>query len=351
MKNILSALLLSLSCSAAFCAPLPRFPMGRSLRLPSIPMRIAGVGYRPVRADIPERVWEGLIQAIGEQSEQGKEAFGGDLVPSRELGEREIYELLAHKAPETRSGLSTEQRAALWSAAASHPVAGLPALAKYDPTGIIGFCFGRATAVQLMARAMGLKQESIRKLFVSGDLRSGEAPQWRFHVATLVHGDDGKWYAIDPIFPAPMEAADWNAQVRAIWDKAGKAKFYLSGADTAIPEIRTVPDIDKETGERLIELSFNPVGRSGFAPVSGYGPNVFVLSSAQEKVHFQADDFDFRQITINGTLYHYNDYYVDLMQSLLHPLAPMSSPAPKAMPAESLAPKDIRQAPLGLRLP
>lgn len=328
-NTIASLLLILLSGADAFGAPAPRRFPGRSLRLPAFSTRLPrwnAALVRPVRAGLP--------------------------IPAAEPGDLRIYDRFSRGAPVTTEGLSAAQREALWSAARSHPVAGLDALAKYDPTGIIGFCFGRSTAVHLFARAMGLGNAGIRKLFVVGDLRSGETPEWRFHVAALVKGEDAKWYAIDPIFPGPMEASEWNAQVREIWDKSEKAQFYLTDADAVIPQLERVPPPEQETGERIIELSFDPSRREGFSRVDGFGERVYVLSGAQERRHFvEAGRFDFRRVAINDAVYDYNGYFADLLQSMLNPQADASTSGPKRRSSGPEGAFDIRRAPLGLRLP
>ena len=62
---------------------------------------------------------------------------------------RILYQKAAHGFGGNLNGLDATQRARLWHAVFSHPVAGLndPAkMEKYDPKGLIGFCFGRAMA-------------------------------------------------------------------------------------------------------------------------------------------------------------------------------------------------------------
>lgn len=251
----------------------------------------------------------------------------GEAVPALP-GALENYRGLMSGLPETASGLDASQRTSLWNAAYAHEIAGVDdpqKLAKYDPTGIIGFCFGRSMAVQLMARQMGLAKDGIKKLFIVGDLRSGPNPEWRFHVASLVRGSDGEWYAIDPILDGPMTAKAWIATVQGVWDKGGAANLYLTPADTVIPEIHIVPeDISKESGERLIELSFNPAGRKGFNLMREWGPKVYSVAGAAFTEHFltaasDVSDFDFSGITINGGLISYNEYFDDLLNSLVSP--------------------------------
>lgn len=254
-----------------------------------------------------------------------------------------LYERLV-RAPARLSGLTAAQRQELWEAVLRHPVAGLDderKIERYDPQGFIGFCFGRAMAAHLLARGMGLAEGSVRQLFTVGDLREGEEPQWRFHVAALVKGEDGQWYAIDPIMEGPMAASAWVAAVRGTWDKAGKARFYLTPAATVIPDVTAVPDQGKETGERLIELSFDPAGKDGFSADPGLGAGVFRVSRAAVAAHFKtADVFDFDGIAVNGERVSYNGYFADLLSALV-------SPAPRSFFQKPAGP---RKRPLGLKL-
>lgn len=203
-------------------------------------------------------------------------------------------------------------------------------------------------AVQLMARKMGLNKDSIRKLFIIGDLRSGPNPEWRFHVTTLIKGTDGQWHAIDPILDGPMTAKAWIGQVQSVWDKKGAANLYFTPADTVIPDIHIVPeDISKESGERLIELSFNPAGRKGFKNMRDWGPKVYSVGGSAFSEHFLTADaavsaFDFTGITINGGLISYNAYFDDLLKSL-------AAPAPARMGLRKRGLQEVERKPaLGL---
>jgi hypothetical protein len=203
-------------------------------------------------------------------------------------------------------------------------------LAKYDPKGIIGFCFGRSMAAHLLARQVGLREDSIRTLFAIGNLHVTADLTWRFHVTTVVKGQDGLWYALDPIMAGPMPAEAWIAQVRAAWDKPGKAKFYFASADTIIPDIRVVPAPAQETGARIIEHAFAPAGKIGFTPMREFAGEVFMLSPEALRTFFllaeaPSDPFDFAGITINGTPFSYNGYFSDLLADLFSAAAASSS--------------------------
>ncbi|MCX5795605.1 MAG: hypothetical protein NTY77_08945 [Elusimicrobia bacterium] len=260
---------------------------------------------------------------------------------------RALYDQVVRGGSAHLQGITAPQRRQLWDATYRHPVAGIDdekKLAKYDPQGFIGFCFGRAMAVHLLARQMGLAEDGVRKLFVIGDLREGADPEWRFHVTALVRGEDGAWYAIDPIMDDPMSAAAWMAEVRKTWDKGRKARFYMTPASTVLPDVTVVPEPGHETGTRVIELSFDPAGKAGFSPVAGLGDEVSAVSAEAAPKYFKAagaaaGSFDFEGIPINGERVSYNGYFVDLLRDIaagVQRLMRFSAPRPAGPKARPL---------------
>jgi len=221
-------------------------------------------------------------------------------------------------------GLAAEQRQQLWDAVFRHPVAGLDdekKLKKYDPQGVIGFCFGRSMAAHLLARKLGLAEDSVRNLFVIGDLREGADPEWRFHVTALVKGEDGAWYAIDPIMEGPMTSSAWMAAVRNTWDKGRKAKFYMTPASTILPDVTVVPESGQEKGVHIIELSFDSAGKAGFSTMPGLGDEVFSVSADAVLNYFKDVDaaagaFDFAGTPVNDMHISYNGYFADLLRDI-----------------------------------
>lgn len=210
-----------------------------------------------------------------------------------------------------------------------HPVAATTPgnIQKYDPTGAIGFCFGRSMAVHLLAKKKGLNSQSIQKLFIIGDLRSGTNPEWRFHVTTVVKGIDG-WYAIDPILDAPMPMIEWMRTVKSIWDKGDKAKLYLTHADAILPDLLNVVPVEKETCKNIIELCFNPSLKTSEGIVKtnvGSIPRVYRLNSGAANKYFSSTTespssrFHFLSIKLSTRVMSYNGYFTDLLGSLNRP--------------------------------
>ncbi len=114
------------------------------------------------------------------------------------------------------TGLKVREIEKLHNYSIHHPIAGMSALAKYDPTNEIGFCFGRALFVHLELLRRGVSKDSIKKVFVVGDIveqLNGQEIKWQFHVATAVRDTQGEWWVIDPAYRL-MKIRDWYRFVR-----------------------------------------------------------------------------------------------------------------------------------------
>lgn len=233
-----------------------------------------------------------------------------------------LYAEIEKKSPCTLQGLDARGRNYLFRAIRYNRVARLESLPRYDPDGELGFCFGRAMGTHLIARHMGLAPDAIGKMFIIGDLKSGDVTEWRFHVTTVVTGEDGVLYAIDPIMSGPLSAREWIERVREIWDRKGEAKVYLTPASAILPDVRVFPDPKNEKGENIIELSFDPTGKPGFSKVPSLGSRTYRLSASATIRYFidakeePKDRFDFSGISINGKRYDYNNYFLDLLADI-----------------------------------
>lgn len=250
--------------------------------------------------------------------------------PASALRQLRRVEEQARRLPRHVKALDERQREELYRAVAGHPVAGLEHVARYDPSGEIGFCFGRAMAAHLLALRMGLSPDSIRKIFIVGDLRSADGVAWRFHVAALVRGTDGAWHAIDPIAPGPLELGGWARFVQDGYDKERGAKLYMTPAEAVMPDLHVVPAPGSESGERIIELSFEPEGRQGFEKLPGLPDartRAFQAGGESVARHFDTtlegrESFDFLRAAVNGQEYRYRGYFTDLLEAILLQPAP-----------------------------
>lgn len=217
-------------------------------------------------------VWQMAISAGASIADLEKEPFHNPAV-NQILQEQfdAIYQ--PSTSDDGHATLTWEEAKSLYEQAINNRVATLKRVGRYDPTGEIGFCYGRALTVELIARKMKLARSGIRKLFIIGDLRSNPSVgEWRFHVTTLtkVRGLDNKisWYAIDPIMYrggeyAPLTVSRWIEMVRDTWDSwqgFSKAKLYLTqNAAPVLPDIRNIARSDYVEGNQIIDLSFDPI--------------------------------------------------------------------------------------------
>ena len=299
-------------------------------------MAHAGLGL------LPSLPWEALAQGLT-----------SDDVLKRVLA---IHE--KNQGETLRERLSMTQVFEVYRRTIENRVSHLDNLAKYDPDGFIGFCFGRALSAQLTARqAASLDPAGIYKLFIIGDLRSNPAKEeWRFHVTTVVpaKANNGRdvWVALDPIMDRPMLVADWIKAVRGGWDSwhggAPRANLYLAPGLAIMPDIRDFPT--PESGKHIIELNFDPDSK-GILPNDawmkqiGTKDKVRALTQGQSEKLFLtaksglATSFDFLSIKINEDLISYKNYFADLVESFgpeIRTFLPMGTRA--AAPSAKVAP-------------
>ncbi|MHC9542291.1 MAG: hypothetical protein AB9903_22510 [Vulcanimicrobiota bacterium] len=226
-------------------------------------------------------------------------------------------------SPPRFDSLTAEKRQFLFDAVANHEVAGIKMLKKYDPEGIMGFCYGRAMASHLIACRMGLTPGSIRKIFMVGVLNYCCGKEWRFHVSTIVKGDDRRWYAIDPTRGLRLNTVDgWVGTIGNSWEQEKKVKLYLTSTSAITPDISVYPDPEWETGDRIIELSFDPAKKAGFTLCDDMGLSFYRPDKGSQYRYFlctgSSSDarFDFRKAVKNGRIYSFNGYFEDLLDSI-----------------------------------
>ncbi len=257
------------------------------------------------------------------------------------------YDFVSHIGnASTKDSLTAEERQSLYHTVARHKVAALSQIDKYDKQNI-GFCFGRAMTARLAARKLELKPESIRKLFIIGDLRSGPQPEWRFHVTTLVKGEDGNFYAIDPVVGSvaqqerPFLMDDWIEKVRATWDKNRAAQLYLTDGDTVMPDMRVVSTHPSFDTGRINDLTFRADGLAGFEKI---GLAFLMDIIAQDKYMLTSEIYDFKRLPMlvkrptGETLLDldYRGYFEELLADLKRPGPPELLPDSNALRVRSL---------------
>jgi Glutaminase len=115
-------------------------------------------------------------------------------------------------------GLNDSQVNALYRKVENNKVASVCSVDKYDPENKgIGFCFGRATTAHIEALRAGIDKDQIRKVWAVGNFKTGMG-SWRYHVATIVRGENGNWMAIDPIFGRPLTVEEWYSSMKKYED-------------------------------------------------------------------------------------------------------------------------------------
>lgn len=245
------------------------------------------------------------------------------------------YEKLVKESPTKFNQLTSDQIKTLFKNVRNNPVTRVEMLSKYDPKGIIGFCFGRSMAAHLMARQIGLAKDSIKKIFTVGHLGNNGKLEWRFHVTTIVMGEIVKgekdWIAIDPGAPGPMTITKWLEWVHLVWDTDKKTTFYITPANAIIPDLSIVPDLNDESGEYLIEFKFDPQEHPQFfRRIPKFESKIFFtrLIAADHYFALAKSDanhpFYMDKIGINDFEISYNGYFEDLMKYLAYGINPHS---------------------------
>lgn len=129
------------------------------------------------------------------------------------------------KANGRASGITSAQAALILRKMRFGPV--VSSHKKYDPSGAIGFCFGRALYGHLELLRHGVAKESIKKVFVVGPMKAGGI-DWQFHVAVMAKGHDiPGWYVIDTIMDKPIPLEQWFERFNG-YSQDGKLRMYIT---------------------------------------------------------------------------------------------------------------------------
>ncbi len=250
----------------------------------------------------------------------------------KQIHQNEVVQNIYDQITQAKEGLSSEEIQLLFHKTFNNSVAQLSSVKNYDPTGMIGFCFGRAMTAHLLARRLGLQIESVKKLFIIGDLRSNPLkPEWRFHVTTIIRDQNGSWHTIDPIMYRHLTIREWVETMRTRWDNWQgennnfQAKLYLT------PPTTVIPNIGDEYG--IINLEFNPeihdFLKSAFwqkaleLPENEKKFTIYQIDSNQVENFFiktdgQKEKFNFEGIAVEDSFFSYNNYFVDLLPTLFY---------------------------------
>ncbi len=107
-----------------------------------------------------------------------------------------------------------------------HPVVGGANYSQYDPTGCLGFCFGRATIVHLEAIRRKVHPSALRKIWVVGSMNQRT---WDYHVTTIVKAADQSWWSLDSNHGEALPVKEWIA-LQAKDSDDGKLMVFVSDA-------------------------------------------------------------------------------------------------------------------------
>jgi hypothetical protein len=159
-----------------------------------------------------------------------------------------------------KNSITAAEAKKMYEEVTRNPVTRLLRVQKYDPSGQLGFCFGRAMTSHFEALRLGVDKESIRKVFVVGNMKAlvGDTV-WLFHVATAVKKADGGWWIIDPFFGKAVTIEKWYERMHK-HDIDGKLRVYVTE-----PERLTAGNSKRYNKEQLLSDWYNGYFKDLFA--------------------------------------------------------------------------------------
>lgn len=167
-------------------------------------------------------------------SMRGHELYNGQDIAENN---RRLIDEINNFKPTTKhrvDGISSEQAQSIIQKINLNEVTGFSAGRKYDPKGIVGFCFGRALYAHLELLRHGVAKDSIKKVFVVGPMRTGSI-DWQFHVTTIVKASDhAGWYAVDNFIGRPVPLEEWFKKFQG-YSTDGKLRMFVTEANKIGP--------------------------------------------------------------------------------------------------------------------
>lgn len=112
-----------------------------------------------------------------------------------------------------------------------HPTIGLRNDDVYmRPNEEMGFCFGRAMYLHLLALKLGVQKESIKKIWAVGPMES-DSPgiSWGYHVGLLIFSKEG-WIVLDPNMGRWYRIHEW-IDTFSKKSQDGRIRFYATEPD------------------------------------------------------------------------------------------------------------------------
>jgi hypothetical protein len=118
----------------------------------------------------------------------------------------------------------------------ANPVASIAKVPSFDPSGEVGFCFGRAMLVHYWLLKEGVSPSDLEKVFVLGELMV-EGQFWNFHTAILLRDAEGGVLVVDPLEAHPLPLREWTRinAAREVKGRFSRARFYVTDPRKFLP--------------------------------------------------------------------------------------------------------------------
>ncbi|MCX6124263.1 MAG: hypothetical protein NTV34_05870 [Proteobacteria bacterium] len=141
-----------------------------------------------------------------------------------------------------------------------HPLDQAVEVDKIDPSGQIGFCFGRALFLHYLLLKRGVNQNHIAKIFLLGSLFY-EQRMWNFHVVVVVKDKILGAVVLDPLQAKPMELPEWQKEALKmdIKQRFPRARFYVTDPRKFLTE----------NGKYDLNQIYNPLLKTYFSKLLG----------------------------------------------------------------------------------
>lgn len=172
-------------------------------------------------------------------------------------------------------GVTVEQAMQVLESIGRNPVASKMGLVNYAREGVdIGYCFGRAVYYHLMFLKLGVNPDSIRKIWVLGEIPQNRI-QWGHHVAIMVRGTKpGEWLVLDTFVGKVRSARSWfhemkrhtrDPKLRVYTTEASKFSLNLGTYDPIQMGLRLPKEVDWYRG--FFPDLFRSIRESGTAEI------------------------------------------------------------------------------------
>lgn len=128
-------------------------------------------------------------------------------------------------------GISWKQAQKMVSLVGDHSVLGTRSEDMYlRPGEQMGYCFGRAMYLHLLALKLGVQKDSIKKIWAVGPMSSGvNGVLWGYHVGLLVYSHEG-WLVLDANQLQVVKIENWVQKFSEL-SVDQRIRFYVTEAE------------------------------------------------------------------------------------------------------------------------